>query len=274
MRFTQIIGTILLASLFLITSFHSFAGPARPGRLEQDIADLRRIQESNARILAETVQNINLLRQEMQELKGAVQEAKHFGEEESQKNERLLREFDYRVTGMEERLSLYGNQLDEFLSKSSKAAPAPRVKGNTDDDEDSLYRRGLAELNTQNYKSAIQSFDLFLKKYIKSSLADNAQYWKGEALYALKDYPNAILEFQKVVKRFTGSEKVSGAILKQGYSFYEMKNYLDAKAFLQKVVNDFPRSDEAVQAKERIHKIDQLLAKAPPPAAVPTSLPR
>jgi tol-pal system protein YbgF len=257
---------LLFLTLLSLLSFSVSAGPPKSSRLEQEVAELRRVQESNSRILAETVQNVAAIRQELQELRGAIEEARHFVEEGSRNNDRLLREFDYRLTGVEERLSLYGTQLEEFLSRTASAPAQPRGTARMDNDEDSLYRRALAEINTQNYKSALSLLDQFLKKYPKSSLVDNAQYWKGEALYASKDYPNAILEFQKVVKQYAKSEKVPGAILKQGYSFYEMKNYLDAKAFLQKVVTDFPQSDEAAAAKERIFKIDQLLAKAPPPA--------
>ena len=65
-------------------------------------------------------------------------------------------------------------------------------------------------MNTQNYKQAITLFNDFLKKFPKSNLADNAQYWKGEALFALKDYPNSVMEFQKVITNYPKSDKVPG----------------------------------------------------------------
>lgn len=231
----------------------------RNDKEEQEIANLRNMQETTSKILAETVQNIETIRREIQEIKGAVEETRHFFEEESRKNGKLLNDFDLRLTGIEERLSLHGDQIQEILSSGSG-------KRGGDAHEEGLYRKALSHVNTQDYKQAIALFDQFIKKYPKSSLADNAQYWKGESYFALKDYPNAVVEFQKLVKSHPRSDKVPGAILKQGYSFYEKKEYQDAKVFLQKVMTDYPNSEEAGQAKERIAMIDQILAKGPMPA--------
>lgn len=244
----------------LLFLYPTVEGRRRDVWSDQDVAEFKRVQETNSRILAESVQNIQSLRQELQLLKGTVEEIRHFFEEETKKNEKLLRDFDYRLTGIEERISLYGEQLQDFLSKG---AGSPARKGKAETEEDSLYRRALAEINLQNFKQAIDLFDQFLKNYPRSSLADNAQYWKGEAFYASKQFPQAILEFQQVLKKYPKSEKVSAAVLKQGYAFFETGNYLDAKAFLQKVVTDFPGTDEAAQAKERVEKINAILVNPP-----------
>ena len=250
---------LFLLSAAFISPFLS-TGWARDARSDAEMTDMKRIQEENSRAIAEINQNFNTLRQEFQELKGAIEETRHFFEEESQKNGKLLRDYDYRITGLEERMSVYGGQLDDFLKSEKIPASgkgAPVGAGTASGDEGDLYRRALAEINTQNFKGAEGLLDQFLKKFPKSSLADNAQYWKGEALYASRDYAGAILEFQKVVKKYPRSEKAPGAVLKQGYSFYEMKNYPDAKIFLQKVITDYPTSSEAGDAKERILKVDQ-----------------
>ncbi len=244
-------------SLSLLTSSFSLAWA---GKLDQEVDELKRIQDTNNKTLADTVQAVTSLRQEMQELKGSLEELKHFFQEGSQKNDKMINEFDYRLTGMEERVTLLHEQMQDFLNKSQ----APGKKGSkSEESEESLYKHALSDVNTQNYKVALQTFDKFLQKYPKSSLADNAQYWKGEAYFALKDFPNAVLEFQKVVKKYPKSDKVPGAILKQGYAFFEIKEYMDAKAFLQKVITEFPTSEAASSAKEKLQKVDQILAKGP-----------
>ncbi len=265
MRKVGLLGFVLIALLSPLTSW---------GGTDQDIAELKRVQEVNSKTLAEAVQNITALRQELQELKGSIEEAQHFIQEGTSKNDKILREFDYRLTGVEERMTLQASELAELSSKM-----IPKKKGVVTEAESTLYRRALTEINLQNFKSSLQLFTQFLEKYPRSVLADNAQYWKGEALYASKDYPNAVLEFQKVIKKYPKSEKVPGAILKQGYSLYEAKEYLDSKAFLQKVITNYPKSDEAAEAKERIQKIDLLLAKktssptTQPAPALPTTPP-
>lgn len=264
----------LISVLISVFLYLPHASAFEKGREGQEIGELRNIQEANSKILAETVQNITVIRQELQELKGALEETKHFFQEESQKNEKLLRDFDLRLTGIEERVTLHGEQLKEMMA-------TPRGKHRAESGEEALYHKALSEVNTQNYQSALTLFDHFMAKYPKSTLADNAQYWKGEAFFSLKDYPNAVLEFEKVIKKYPRSDKVPGAILKQGYCFFEKKEYGDAKVFLQKVITDHPRSEEAGEAREKLAKIDQILSKgvaAPPinpapPAAPATSHP-
>lgn len=239
----------------LVVLFSAMAAEARgPSKPDPEVAELKRIQEVNSKILAETVQSVNTILQEIQILKGAIEENKHYVDEGTQKNEKFLKDFDMRITAMEEKLSLFESQLQEVGKGGAKTGPAAV-------EEDELYRKALAEINAQSYKGALLLLDQFLKKFPKSSMADNAQYWKGEVLYAQKQFPQAILEFQKVVQRFPKSDKVPAAVLKQGYCFFESKEYLDAKAFLEKVATAFPRSEEAIKAKDKIRQIDEILAR-------------
>lgn len=258
----------IFPALLALLTFILLSRPADARNAEaSEMDDLRRVQETNGAVLADAVQKINTIQVDLQAMKGALEENRHFFQQESQKNEKVLRDFDLRLTGMEERLSLFESQIQELMTKGGiKGAAAPAG------DEGELYRKALAEVNAQNFKAALPLFDQFLKKYPKSSMADNAQYWKGETLYGLKQFPEAILEFQKVVKKYPKSDKVPAAVLKQGYCFFEAKEYLDAKAFLQKVISQYPKSDEASKAREKVQQINEILAK--PAATSSTARPR
>ena len=71
------------------------------------------------------------------------------------------------------------------------------------------------------YDRAIVAFQKFLATYPDSSLADNAQYWLGEAYYVNKAYPEAQAAFQRVVDKYPQSRKLADALLKIGYCRYE-----------------------------------------------------
>ncbi len=64
----------------------------------------------------------------------------------------------------------------------------------------SLYDLSLGFYREGNYEEAITGFKNFVRKYPKSSLTDNAQYWVGESYMALRQYEQAILAFQVVIK--------------------------------------------------------------------------
>ncbi|MBI2982102.1 MAG: tol-pal system protein YbgF [Deltaproteobacteria bacterium] len=247
-----------LLTLFLIVS--SQAAWADSVKVSKDeFEEIKRVQDSNAKILADTNLAVTELRREVQALKGLVEENRYFFQQESDKNQKLLRDFDFRMTGIEERISLHQKQLEELLKKS-------------ENEEEADYRKALSEINLGNYSQALKLFEAFSKKYPKSSLADNAQYWRGEALYASRDFASALLEFQKLVKSFPQSEKIPGAILKQGFCLFEQKGYEDARLFLNQVIQTYPNSDEAAEARERLKKIDALLAQqgvARPPRPSP-----
>lgn len=263
--------SLFFAAFLTVMALMTWSTTALAARSDPEIEELKRIQETNSRILAETVQHLSAIRQEIQALRGQIEENKHFFEQSSQESQRILRDFDLRLTGMEEKMSLYEGQLSE-IGKGGKGAKGVELSG----DEGSLYQKAIGEINAQNYKAAIAQFDAFLKKYPKSAMADNAQYWKGEAYYGLKQYPEAVLEFQKVIKRYPKSDKVPAAVLKQGYCFYEVKEYVDAKAFLQRVITQYPKSPEAAKAKDKIQQVDQAIARGgnrPAAVSAPTATP-
>ncbi len=56
-----------------------------------------------------------------------------------------------------------------------------------------------------------------------SSLADNAQYWLGEAYYVNKSFPEARRHFSAWWKNIPQSRKLPDALLKIGYCRYELK---------------------------------------------------
>jgi len=102
---------------------------------------------------------------------------------------------------------------------------------------------------------AISQFREFLKKYPKSPLAANAQYWLGEVMYSSRNYRGAIDEFVVVLEQYSDSSKAPDAAIKLGYSFYEMKNWVYARRTLQDVVRNFPKTQAAGLAQARLAKM-------------------
>lgn len=102
---------------------------------------------------------------------------------------------------------------------------------------------------------AIRQFRDFLKKYPKSPLAANAQYWLGEVMYSSRNYRGAIDEFVVVLEQYSDSSKAPDAAIKLGYSFYEMKNWVYARRTLQDIMRNFPKTQAASLAEARLAKM-------------------
>ena len=87
------------------------------------------------------------------------------------------------------------------------------------------YQAAFTLLKDGQYDRAIVAFQKFLVTYSDSSLADNAQYWLGEAYYVNKAYPEAEAAFQRVVDKYPQSRKLADALLKIGFCRYELKQW-------------------------------------------------
>ncbi|MGH8306159.1 MAG: tol-pal system protein YbgF, partial [Steroidobacteraceae bacterium] len=121
--------------------------------------------------------------------------------------------------------------------------------------EQAVYNQSFDALKAGSYSTAITGFRDFLTTYPQSPLADNAQYWLGEAHYVNHEYDAAADAFRAVLKKWPDSRKAPDAMLKLGYTQYEQKQYAAARATLTEVTRKFPGSDAAKLASERLRRI-------------------
>ena len=122
-------------------------------------------------------------------------------------------------------------------------------------DDKAAYQTAFNLLKDSQYDRAIAAFQKFLIVYSDSSLADNAQYWLGEAYYVNKSYPEAQGAFQRVIDKYPQSRKRPDALLKIGYCQYELKQWDSAKGTLSRVATQFPDTPAGHLAQQRLDKM-------------------
>jgi tol-pal system protein YbgF len=127
-------------------------------------------------------------------------------------------------------------------------APAEASKPNEAD----LYDGSIASFRAGKYEDASLGFKDFLRRYPKSSRAENAQFWVGECYMALKQYEQAILSFQEVIKKYPKGSKVPAALLRQSVAFQEINDKTSSKLLLRKIVKEYPNSSEAKIAAKKL----------------------
>lgn len=118
--------------------------------------------------------------------------------------------------------------------------------------DQAAYNQAFDTLKAGKYPDAITGFTQFLQSWPQSSLADNAQYWLGEAYYVTRDFQNAAAAFQAVLDRWPDSRKAPDALLKLGYTQAELKHVAQARTTLTSVSTRFPGSDAAKLAAARL----------------------
>ncbi|MET0292872.1 MAG: tol-pal system protein YbgF [Steroidobacteraceae bacterium] len=234
-------GFIAVAALWLA----GCATSPEPDPTEQRIADL---DERVGRIdrvvsnqsLVQLAQRVDGLQNEVRSLSGRIEELQNA-------NEQLKRQ----------QRDLYAD-LDQRL-KAAPPAPtdpasggAPAVGGG---DEQAQYNRAFDHLKSGDYTGAITAFRALATAYPQGQLADNTQYWLGEAYYVTRDYANATGAFERVLSTFPNSRKAPDALLKLAYTQIEQKRVDVARTTLQQVVSRFPGTDAARLATERLQKL-------------------
>ena len=118
-----------------------------------------------------------------------------------------------------------------------------------------MYSQAFSALKAGSYSVAITGFKDFLSSYPASPLAENAQYWLGEAYYVTRSYDDASGAFRSVLQKYPQSRKAPDAMLKLGYTQYEQKRYVDARKTLEDVTQKYPDSDASRLAAERLKRI-------------------
>jgi tol-pal system protein YbgF len=124
-------------------------------------------------------------------------------------------------------------------------APAPDV----------LYNNALRDYNGAKNDLAIQEFNDYIKFYPNTDLAGNAYFYLAEIQFKAGDYQKAIANYDLVLQNFPSGNKAAAAQLKKGFALLELGKEDEGVQELKHVIQRYPRTNEAVQARERLRKV-------------------
>jgi tol-pal system protein YbgF len=163
----------------------------------------------------------------------------------------LYADLDRRMKALESR----GGAGVSGSADSGSTASAAAADASAGFDDKAAYQAAFGLLKDGQYDRAIAAFQKFLVSYPDSQLADNAQYWLGEANYVNKAFPEAQAAFQRVVDKYPQSRKRPDALLKIGYCEYELKQWDTAKATLSQVATQFAETPAGHLAQQRLDRM-------------------
>ncbi len=223
----------------------------------------------------ELSQRLDEAQASLRELRGRIDELEHSNDELRKQQRDLYADLDKRISaaggGGASAAGPAGSTAAGSVGAASTGAgaatPAPGAGGsdnggggaaaaNTPSSvEQAVYSQAFDALKAGSYSVAITGFKDFLGTYPTSPLAENAQYWLGEAYYVNRDYEAAAGAFRTVMRKWPDSRKAPDALLKLGYTQFEQKQYAAARATLQEVTKKYPGTDSARLAADRLKRI-------------------
>ncbi len=214
--------------------------------LDTRLARIERVVANQS--LLDLANQVEALRSDVRALHNDIDVLNHNLDSAKKQQHDLYADLDQRLKSLEARNAAGG-------AAAPGIAGAGGAESTADGADKGTYQAAFELLKSGQYDRAITAFQGFLNAYPNSQLADNAQYWLGEAYYVNRSFPEALAAFQRVVENFPGSRKLPDALLKIGYCDYELKEYSAARAALLHVTTKFPDSSAAPLAQQRLEKM-------------------
>lgn len=263
----QLVAVTLLAALAL---------PVHAEPLEARVARLERQMESQA--LVEMATRLDRLEQEVQSLRGQVEEQSQAIAELRQRQRDLYLDIDRRLSRLEREggatvpqamvpppaatppAAVPSAPAPVAAAPAPVAAPTPvtapaAASTANADKERAAYQQAFDQLRELRYEQAITAFRAFLKDYPDGRYGHIAQYWIGEANYAQRNFKQAVADYRTLLQRYPKSPKLAEAMLKIGYSQYELGDKAEARNILSELVRLYPDTTEAGQANAFLQKM-------------------
>ena len=250
----RLLGAVMLTSLVSACAVLPEKDPVQI-KLNDIDGRVQRIERvvSNQSLL-DMAQKLDAAQADVRSLRGRVEELENSNEALRKQQRELYSDLDKRIGAA----ASGGSGAGGGSPGSIGPPPVPGVISSSPGSaatEQAAYSQAFDALKAQNYTAAISGFGSFLSAYPSSPIAENAQYWLGEAHYAKGDYDKAAAAFRTVGERWPNSRKSPDALLKLGFSQAEMKRFAEARVTLADVTRKFPDSDAAKLAAERLRRI-------------------
>ncbi len=154
----------------------------------------------------------------------------------------------------------YQKSAQTFAAETRRKNAKPIPGGN---DESAIYNSefgaayqdALDDFYVRNYQRAIRKFRDLVARGDHPELADNCQYWIGEAYFAMGNYYQAVAEFQKVLP-IEKSNKTNDAQLMIGLAFMKAGDADLARTELNTAVNFGGDSEAAKKASRYLQMLN------------------
>lgn len=219
--------------------------------VEDKLAELDRRADSTQGIS----QDILLLREEVRELRGAVERLRYDVDSQGSSAKQLFADLDRRVAALEGVNSPVVGATGNGAVPGTLTAVTPQRPAVASPEEEAAYLHAFDLLKNGKYDAAIRDFKNMLGQWPRGRYADNAWYWMGEAYYVKRDYDAAVDSFRSLVQAFPDSPKMPDGLYKLGLALLEKQQQSEARAALQRVVSEYPNTNAANLARQKLQQI-------------------
>ena len=210
------LGATLALSAVTLTPAHAFSDDEARKAILELRQQVRQMSDQGLQARIQLADRIEILQQEVASLRGQVEQLRWQAEQSAAQN-----------------------------------TDTPSVQSN-DPIEQATYDAAMELFRNGQYAEAASGFGDFLNAYPSSSLAAEAQFYRGSSLYATKNFKDSISTLQSLVQTAPDDARAPDALLVVAASQIELNSMNGARTTLQQIVKDYPQSNAAETAKSRL----------------------
>ncbi len=148
-------------------------------------------------------------------------------------------------TLVEKRLKAKPKKKKSRKKKASKPIP-PKVPA------EEIYRKAYNDFLGGDFIKAANGFLEYIKRFPKTDLSDNSQYWAGESYRKMGKTKEAINSYLLVAERYPSSNKSPKALFKAAELQKKIGEKAGALSSLEKLNKNYPDSFESTMTQEMI----------------------
>jgi len=200
---------------------------------------------------------LELLRVEVQELRGLVEDQAHRLERLRDEQKDRYLDLDRRLTRLTERGSLPAGAVADLDVGTSGAASANNDSGGDGGqaEEQVAYQAAFDLIRNKRYDEAVTALSQFIDDYPRGEYVANAYYWLGEVQVVKANYQEALTAFGTLLEQFSQHRKVPDAKYKLGKVYAELGDQAKAQKLLKEVVSQYPKSSAAKLAEAELRAL-------------------
>ena len=229
--------------------------PVRQTQLASAAPSPRYQQRAQTNAQADAYYQMQVLQQEVQELRGTVEELRHEVKRLKQQRTDDYMDLDRRIarlSGTEPSSKPPGdgsqNQADEngdegVSMNGGSAEPAPAASSpEASDEERKRYQASFGLARNGDYAGAREEFKRLLKDYPNGHYAPNANYWLGEIALVQGNLEEARQWFVALLEGYPNSTKVWDGRYKLGTVYHQLGDDTRARELLEQVASSDARA--------------------------------
>lgn len=204
-------------------------------------------QQSTRNSQGELFYQLQLLQDEVMQLRGIIEEQQHLVRQLKQQRLDDYLSLDKRISELSSGSGSMPAASGALVNGDQKSEPASG-------DETAAYKAAYDLVRAQQFEEAKAAFSQFIKDYPVGRYLPNSLYWLGELYLLDPDLESARQSFAQLLDQFPDHRKAPDAMFKLAKVYHLQGESAKSKALLKRVIDQNGASSAAKLAQDYLQK--------------------